>query len=134
MLKNKDLNFSFAGLKTAVLYKTQEYKKISEGVKKGIALEFENAAIETLVHKTAKAVKEYNIKGIIIAGGVSANKHLKREFRRVFGKENVILPPKELTGDNALMIGVAGYLHYVKNKNKVLPLEKIKAQGKLSLS
>ena len=135
MLKSDNLNFSFSGLKTSVLYAIRDLskKKLTEDVKKMIALEFENAVIDTLIYKTDKAIKKYKVKKIIVAGGVAANKHLQRQMKKAFGKERVLFPPKELTGDNALMIGVAGYFQYIKNKKKVPKLEKVEAKGNLSL-
>jgi len=135
MLKSDNLNFSFSGLKTSVLYAIRDLgkKKLDDNIKKMIALEFENAVIDTLIYKTDKAVKKYKIKKIIVAGGVAANKHLQRQMKRAFGKEKVLLPHKELTGDNALMIGVAGYFEYIRNKKKVPRIENISANGNLSL-
>ncbi|MEK7459839.1 MAG: tRNA (adenosine(37)-N6)-threonylcarbamoyltransferase complex transferase subunit TsaD, partial [Patescibacteria group bacterium] len=88
-------------------------------IKKEIALEFENAAIETLVYKTKKAIEKYKVKTLIVAGGVSANKYLKKEIQKLpkqgFGNLNILFPNKKLTGDNSIMIGVAGYFQYIKN-------------------
>lgn len=133
MLKSPNLNFSFAGLKTSVLYALRAVEKLDEETKKKVALEFENAVVETLVYKTAKAVETHKVKQIILAGGVAANKHLKREMQKIFGKERVLFPEKILTGDNALMIGVIGYLRFLQNKKKVLKKDKIKAEGNLEL-
>ncbi|MEI7709632.1 MAG: tRNA (adenosine(37)-N6)-threonylcarbamoyltransferase complex transferase subunit TsaD [bacterium] len=140
MLYSKDFNFSFSGLKTAVLYLVRDLKKkdpnILENieVKKAIALEFENAAIECLVHKTKKAVEKYGVKTLIVAGGVAANKHLRSEMKRVLGKKiKLLVPTQELSGDNSLMIGIAGYLNFMKNKKKVPKIGTIKATGNLRL-
>ncbi|MDP9248976.1 MAG: tRNA (adenosine(37)-N6)-threonylcarbamoyltransferase complex transferase subunit TsaD [bacterium] len=137
MLKTKDFKFSFSGLKTAVLYLIRDLgglEKISEDTKAEIALEFEDAAIECLTYKTAKALEKYKAKTLIVAGGVSANAHLGREISKITGKKiSLHFPKKELTGDNALMIGIAGYLEFIKNKKKVPKPESIKADGNLSL-
>jgi len=138
MLHSKDFNFSFSGLKTAVLYlikKIGPLEILNEETKRKIALEFENAAIECLVYKTAKAIEKYKIKTLIVAGGVSANKYLISEIEKLakVTKIKLLLPPKELTGDNSLMIGIAGYLNYLKNKKKVPKLSGIKATGNLRL-
>jgi N6-L-threonylcarbamoyladenine synthase len=137
MLHSKDFNFSYSGLKTAVLYLIRDLgglEKISEETKAQIALEFENAAIECLVHKTQKALEKYKIKTLIVAGGVSANKHLQNEMKKAINKKvKVLFPKKELTGDNSIMIGIAGYLNYIKNKKKVPKLDRIKATGNLRL-
>ncbi len=128
MLYTKNFNFSFSGLKTAVLYLIRDLKKEnpnilqSQKIKEAICLEFENAVVETLVYKTQKAIEQYNIKTLIVAGGVSANQHLQQEitnlgkkFKQKRKKLNIYFPNKKLTGDNALMIGIAGYLKYLKN-------------------
>jgi N6-L-threonylcarbamoyladenine synthase len=125
-------------LKTAVLYLIRDLggiEKISEETKSKIALEFENAAIECLIYKTAKAIEKYKIKTLIVAGGVSANKYLISEMKKLskVTKTKLLLPPKELTGDNSLMIGIAGYLNYIKNKKKVPKPGSIKAEGNLRL-
>ena len=137
MLHTKNFDFSYSGLKTAVLYLIRDMgglEKIDEETKRKIALEFENAAIECLVHKTAKAIEKYKVKTLIVAGGVSANKHLQNEIKKITGKKiKLLLPPRELTGDNALMIGIPGYLNFIKNKKKVPRPSSIKADGNLRL-
>ncbi len=85
MLHSKNFDFSYSGLKTAVLYLIRDLggvDKLSDDTKSKIALEFENAAIECLVHKTAKAIEKYKIKTLIVAGGVSANKYLISEMKK----------------------------------------------------
>jgi N6-L-threonylcarbamoyladenine synthase len=138
MLKSKDFNFSFSGLKTAVLYLIRDLGGLDKLNKKTIAqiaLEFENAAIECLIYKTAKAIEKYKIKTIIVGGGVACNTHLQREMKKLAKtyKLKLLLPQRELTGDNSLMIGIAGYLQYIKNKKKVPKIETIKATGNLKL-
>ena len=139
MINSKDYDFSFSGLKTAVLYLIRDLKEKNPNVledikiKQEIAREFEDAVIETLVHKTIKAMKEYQVKTLIVGGGVSANKYLKEIMTKVI-KENklktkVHFPSKSLTGDNALMIAIAGFFQF-KKKNSRLPL---KANGNLQL-
>jgi N6-L-threonylcarbamoyladenine synthase len=137
MLRSKNFDFSFSGLKTAVLYlikKISPNGHLSDEMKSKIALEFENAAIECLVYKTAKAAEKYKIKTLVVAGGVAANKHLRREMTKIAGKKiKLLFPTKELATDNSLMIGIAGYLNYIKNGRKVPKPESIKATGNLRL-
>ncbi len=134
MLHSKDFNFSYAGLKTAVLYLIRKIGKLDDKTKSKIALEFENAAIEPLVLKTKKAMEKYGAKTLIVAGGVACNTHLQREMKSAVGKKIKLLFPKAgLAGDNSLMIGIAGYLNYIKNKRKTPKLETIKATGNLRL-
>ena len=143
MLKSKDFNFSFSGLKTAVLYKIRDLKKagheLTHELVTELAHEFENAAIECLTYKTAKAVENYKIKTLIVAGGVACNKHLRNEMKRIVRQDltirevNLLFPESELNTDNSLMIGIAGYLNYIKNKKKVPKPQSIKATGNLRL-
>ena len=142
MIHSKDYDFSFSGLKTAVLYLirdlTEKNPKIleDEKIKQEIAREFEDAVVETLVYKTIKAIRQYKIKTLIVGGGVSANKYLQEQMIQKI-KENKLktkthFPSKSLTGDNALMIAIAGYFQ-AKNKKFVKNLKSIKAKGNLSL-
>ena len=97
-------------------------------------MEFENAAIECLTYKTKKAIEKYEIKTLIVAGGVAANKYLRSEMKNVVNKNTKLIFPREgLSGDNSIMIGIAGYLNYLKNKKKTPKIEKIKATGNLRL-
>ncbi len=134
MLHSKNFDFSFSGLKTAILYLIKKMGKINNKTRAQIALEFENAAIECLTHKTKKAMEKYGIKTLIVSGGVAANKHLRNEMRKITrGKLKLLFPTKELSTDNSIMIGIAGYLNYIKNKKKVPKPENIKATGNLRL-
>ncbi|OGI68424.1 tRNA (adenosine(37)-N6)-threonylcarbamoyltransferase complex transferase subunit TsaD [Candidatus Nomurabacteria bacterium RIFCSPHIGHO2_01_FULL_42_15] len=142
MLYSKNFDFSFSGLKTAVLYLIRDLggiDKLDQITKTKIALEFENSAIECLIHKTKKAVEKYGAKTLIVAGGVACNIHLQREMSALGGsasggkKIKILFPSKGLAGDNSLMIGIAGYLNYIKNKKKVPKLNSIKATGNLRL-
>lgn len=134
MLHSKNFDFSYSGLKTAVLYLIKKIEPLDEETKAKIALEFENAAIECLVHKTAKAIEKYKIKTLMVAGGVAANKHLKKEMQKITGRKiKLLFPTKELSTDNSLMIGIAGYLNYIKNKKKTPRINSIKAVGNLRL-
>ncbi|PIR68581.1 hypothetical protein COU49_00280 [Candidatus Nomurabacteria bacterium CG10_big_fil_rev_8_21_14_0_10_35_16] len=151
MLHSKNFDFSFSGLKTAVLYLIRDLSKEhsnilqNDKIKSAVALEFENAAIESLTYKTKKAIEKYKVKTLIVAGGVSANNHLRNEMKRLIkemsnknttakaGQVKLLFPPKELTMDNSIMIGIAGYLNYIKNKKKVPEINSIKAEGNLKL-
>jgi len=150
MIHSKNLDFSFSGLKTAVLYKikeanrtdphyTRDFGEVSDIFKEDIARAFEDAAIEVLIEKTRRALLESKekIKTLIVAGGVSANTHLSREISKIVDELPDIrlhIPIKSLATDNALMIGIAAFIKTSKthriNKNQ----EEIKAQGNLSIS
>ncbi len=125
MLKSKDFNFSFSGLKTSILYFLKDQKNVS---KSAVALEFENAAIECLVYKTKKAIEKYKVKTLFVGGGVAANRHLKAEMRKL--KIKTLFPTPALSTDNSIMIGMVGYLNYLKNPKKKY---KIRANGSLRL-
>jgi N6-L-threonylcarbamoyladenine synthase len=140
MMYSKNFDFSFSGLKTAVLYLIRDLKKENQNIlqdkniKKRIAMEFENAVVETLIHKTKKATEKYNIKTIIVAGGVSANKQLKKEMQKITrSKYALFFPNKDLSTDNSIMIGMTGYIRFLKKNGKIPKNPKIIAQGGLKL-
>ncbi|MFT5352291.1 MAG: N6-L-threonylcarbamoyladenine synthase, partial [Candidatus Paceibacteria bacterium] len=124
MLHTKDLNFSFSGLKTAVLYTIKKIGELDETKKKIIAKEFEQAVVDILMKKTIKALEESNSTTLIVGGGVIANDYI-RENLKTLG--NVYFPEKDLSTDNGVMIAMAGYLN--KEKGEINP--EIKAEGNL---
>ncbi len=142
MIYSKNYDFSFSGLKTAVLYLIRDLKLKNSNIlqndkiKNKIACEFENAVVETLVYKTMKAIEEYKIKTLIVGGGVSANTYLQekilKQSKALPYSVKVHFPSRRLTGDNALMIAIAGYFQY-QNGKIVKNINSIKAKGNLSL-
>lgn len=136
MIYSKDFNFSFSGLKTAVLYYIRDNGPLTEELKSKIAREFEDAVVDVLVTKTLKAMDKYKIKTLILGGGVSGNTHLQRVLKRQLKKDrtgiNTHFPIRALSTDNALMIAIAGYFEF-KNKKFVKDGKKLKAIGNLSL-
>ncbi|MBP9711521.1 MAG: tRNA (adenosine(37)-N6)-threonylcarbamoyltransferase complex transferase subunit TsaD [Candidatus Pacebacteria bacterium] len=134
MMYTKNFDFSFSGLKTSVLYFIQKLPTLTEEMKKKISLEFENAVVETLVYKTKKAVEKYDAKTLIVGGGVSANKYLKSEIKKALKGITILFPERGLSMDNAVMIGTAGYIEYLKKEGKVGNGKNIKADGNLKLS
>ena len=138
MLHSKDLDFSFSGLKTAVLYKLKLDNRSDEEYKEDMARAFEDAAIGVLVEKTRKALlREEKIKTLIVGGGVSANLHLSQELGKLideFPNIKLRLPTKSLTTDNAIMIGIAGFIRITKEPKILKNQVEIKAQGNLSIS
>ncbi|MEA2007405.1 MAG: tRNA (adenosine(37)-N6)-threonylcarbamoyltransferase complex transferase subunit TsaD [Patescibacteria group bacterium] len=126
LLASKDLNFSFSGLKTAVLYfykGLQEKQNFKENVvlyKNAICYQFQKATTEVLVKKTIEATKKYHPKTILIAGGVAANKSLQKQLeiavKEKFESTTYLAPKLDLCGDNAAMIGAAALLRYQKLK------------------
>ncbi|OGN01488.1 MAG: tRNA (adenosine(37)-N6)-threonylcarbamoyltransferase complex transferase subunit TsaD [Candidatus Yanofskybacteria bacterium RIFCSPHIGHO2_02_FULL_41_29] len=120
MLKSKDYNFSYSGLKTAVLYKIRDLEKdgikLTDAVKNEICYEFQKAAVDVLIHKTVKAAKEYGVRSVFLSGGVSANKLLRSDLNNAIRELGVKYsqPELEYTGDNAAMIALAGYVNWIK--------------------
>lgn len=117
MADSDNYDFSFSGLKTALLYLTQ--KLGSQKTKKllpALAFEFQEAIVDTLIKKTFKAIKTKNPKSLILAGGVSANQQLRNKFKEELKKENLKInffaPELEYATDNAIMIALAGFLNY----------------------
>lgn len=138
MIHSKDLDMSFSGLKTAVLYTLQKIENVTENVKREIAREFEDSVTEVLVKKIKEALEENEYKVLIIGGGVIANTHIRQAFEKLAGEYSIplYLPAPGLTGDNALMIALAGALD-TKNAENANNAKKnspsISAKGNLSL-
>lgn len=120
MLNKNNFNFSFSGLKTAVLYETKKNPALlkDNAYISAICHEFQQAAIDVLVSKTIKAAKQYEPATIMLAGGVSANKELRKQLGEAIKKDlpqtDYRIPEMELTGDNAAMIGAAAALRWQK--------------------
>lgn len=120
MINSKNYDFSYSGLKTAVLYLLRDLKinKLDNQTRVDIAASFQKSAVDVLVQKTMRAAKEFKVKSILLSGGVSANKLLRSELYKNSTENGVkyFQPPIEFTTDNAVMIAVAGYFEYKKNK------------------
>ncbi len=117
MLNSNDLNFSFSGLKTAVLYAVRKETEISGTIsvdfKRQIAKEFEDSVNEVLCKKLRMAIEETGAKAVIVGGGVIANTRLRSSFTHLANEYGLTLylPSKHISGDNALMIALAGALN-----------------------
>ncbi len=120
MINSKDYNFSFSGLKTAVLYKIRDLKEMTPDLKIEMAAEFQQAVIDVLIKKTIRLAKEYGVKTIILGGGVVANKELRRQMedavKNLKHKPVFLMPEMEFTGDNAAMIALAAYFRAMERK------------------
>jgi len=111
-LKQK-LNFSFSGLKTAVLRYVQSQGgvvKLSDQDKNDIAACFQSAAVKALTRNVKRALELYDVKSISVVGGVAANAYLKSEITKIAEKykKNVVIPDLQFCGDNAAMIAFRG--------------------------
>ena len=118
------LNFSFSGIKTAVINLNHNKKDIK---KEDLCASFENSVTKMLIQNTKIAIKEYNFKKIALAGGVSANSYIREKFMEL-GKEldvKVYFPELKLCTDNAAMIASAGYYNYIEGARADLTLNAI---------
>ena len=141
MINSKDYNFSFSGLKTAVLYlynnlvKKSASRRTKEKIVPMMADEVQNAIVDVLTVKTVKAVKNLNPKTVMIAGGVSANKALREKMAREFESYKIpfFTPDISYATDNAAMIAIAGYFNYLKKKPGMNSWKKIETDANLKL-
>ena len=118
-LNNNELNFSFSGLKSAVINLVHNEKQRGNEIRKyDLACSFQTIAIDELIRKTELAIQKYDIKKLIVAGGVSANKYLRAKIEELTNKYNVDLtiPPIKYCTDNAAMIGCAAYPLYLNKE------------------
>ncbi|AKM82297.1 TPA: tRNA (adenosine(37)-N6)-threonylcarbamoyltransferase complex transferase subunit TsaD [Candidatus Berkelbacteria bacterium] len=155
MTDRKDYNFSFSGLKTAVLNETKKMGELSEKNKKDIAASFQQTVVDILINKTIRAAYEYQPKSICLCGGVSANKELREQMQKAVmslrasakqslnpsidrhglwphddEKVSFHVPPIVLSTDNAAMVGLAAaYM----DKSKYTTFENINADSNLKL-
>ena len=132
-LKDDSYNFSFSGLKSAVINlahnEEQRGNKLNE---EDLATSFQTVAIESISIKIRKAIMEKGIKTVIVAGGVAANQGLREEMQKISEELNVDLsiPPMKYCTDNATMIAAAGYYAYLDGRRADLTLNS-KSQDKL---
>ena len=130
MIDSNTCDFSFAGLKTAVLYLLKDQPDADTN---HIAHEFENAVADVLWKKTELALEKTGAKTLVIGGGVSANTHIRRVFEekvREYPGVSLRIPTAALTTDNAIMIALAGF-YRASRKEFVNDLV---ANGNLSLA
>lgn len=115
LISSNDLDFSFSGLKTAVLRQVNSMPKLNEQDIADICASTQKAIIDTLLAKTIKAAKEYEVKSILLGGGVAANQTLKNNLilaASSISNVKVFVPQKSLCTDNAAMIAAAGFFNY----------------------
>lgn len=124
-LKDDSYNFSFSGLKSAVINLAHnEEQRGNELRKADLAASFQKVAVESITNKVRKAINDKGIKNVIIAGGVAANKILRAAMQELTDELNVELsiPPMKYCTDNAAMIAAAGYYAYKDGRRADLTL------------
>jgi N6-L-threonylcarbamoyladenine synthase len=138
MIKSPDLNFSFSGLKTAVLYLVKKNRQKMKQLSfiQSLCYNFQQAIIEVLIAKTLKAAQKYHPKTVILAGGVSANLKLRSQLGQALREQGIkckyLIPDVRYAIDNAAMIATAGYYRWknfsfreknncINNWKKIIP-------------
>ncbi|MBI2483977.1 tRNA (adenosine(37)-N6)-threonylcarbamoyltransferase complex transferase subunit TsaD [Candidatus Uhrbacteria bacterium] len=119
MLHSRDFNFSFSGLKTAVLYRVRDqknHKTYSEMFRDDICASFQHSVVTVLVKKTCAAAKHYNVKSVLVGGGVAANIALRQTLAKAIPQlpcqPLLFVAPLKYCTDNAAMIALAGYIQF----------------------
>lgn len=120
-MNDDSYNFSFSGLKSSVLqFMDRCNRKGEEFTKANVASSFQETALSVLVDKTVRAAMEYDVKQVVLAGGVAANSRLREKIGEEFTKHapniKITIPPLWCCTDNAAMIGAAGYYAYLAGK------------------
>lgn len=133
MINAKNFDLSFSGLKTAVLY---HHKSLSKRIRESeeyinfMSYEIQQSIIDVLISKTLKAAEKYKAKSIILGGGVSSNKELRKQFLQK-SKIEINFPPKKTATDNAIMIAATACL--ISDNKKLRKVRNIKANASLRI-
>ena len=132
MIHSDNLDMSLSGLKTAVLYTVQKIEEINNHIKADIAASFQKAVTDVLIAKIKKTINQTNRSDVIIAGGVAANKYIRKEFKELENTLNirVYYPDLKYCGDNAAMIAFVGSM-MTANKEKNIK-SKVRARWPLN--
>jgi N6-L-threonylcarbamoyladenine synthase len=136
MMRQKNYNFSFSGLKTAILYfhqKQAEETKKSPEYLQAMSYEIQQAIAEVLVFKTMRAAIEFDVRSIIIGGGVSANLALRQAMQKAADELEIrfLSPAVDLSVDNAAMAGAAGYFAF--RRGETVSPDKLESQPNLGI-
>ena len=118
MLDRPGLDFSFSGLKTAVVVATRGLQ-LDDATRADVAYEFQQAVVDTLVAKCDRALRQTGMRTLVVAGGVGANIHLREQLKQLGDKRNVhvLYPRPEFCTDNGAMIAYAGYRRLVAGQH-----------------
>lgn len=121
MIREDNYDFSFSGLKSTFINTVHNAEQKAELLNKNdLAASFQASVVDVLLTKTLRAAKELDIKQLVLAGGVAANRGLREGLVDMMAKElpdvELIIPPLSLCGDNAGMIGAAAYVSYQKGE------------------
>lgn len=125
MIHDVASDFSFSGLKTAVLYLVRDMKELSDEDRENIAREFEDAVRDVLVLKTKRAIEKTGAHMLVVGGGVSANGYIRAGLETLlkeYPDVSLHYPTEGLTGDNAIMIGIAAYMRHTAGKTQNEPV------------
>jgi N6-L-threonylcarbamoyladenine synthase len=135
MLHDKNYDFSFSGLKTSVLYYMRDHAgnfrgKDADAARADVAASFQEATLDVLVKKTIRAARDFGARAVMLSGGVAANKALRARFAHEAKKIGCTLfvPDFKYNLDNGAMIGIAGYMAYLRKKRY-----KLKARGDMEI-
>ena len=124
-LNDDSYNFSFSGLKSAVINLVHNCNQRNEEIQKeDLCASFQNVVVESLTTKTIRALKEYNVNNLILAGGVAANSGIREKFEELSRKKGFKFsyPSIKYCTDNATMIATAGYFKYINNEFSTIEL------------
>ncbi|MCJ7666163.1 MAG: tRNA (adenosine(37)-N6)-threonylcarbamoyltransferase complex transferase subunit TsaD [Actinobacteria bacterium] len=117
MIDSGDFNFSFSGLKTALIYRTKKNRDLlDKNNTADLVASFQKAVVDVLVHKTISAARQSGVDQVLVSGGVAANSRLREELIKK-GEENnikIYIPSLHLCMDNAAMVGCLGYYRYIR--------------------
>lgn len=138
MLHSGDYDFSFSGIKTAVLYTIRDLQhELTDEDRLALAAAFEDAVVEVLIKKTIRAAEEFHIQTIVVGGGVAGNTYLREQLTLRLGAQlpnvTVLFPEPWLATDNAVMIGLAALARIQSDNAVTQDAMTLRANGNLSL-
>ena len=132
-LKDDSYNFSFSGLKSAVINLIHNEEQRGHEINvEDLATSFQEVAVESIINKTKKAIEDFKVNQVLLAGGVAANSYLRERMEYLTKDHNIdlVVPPLTYCTDNAAMIGSAAYFAYKDGRIADLKLNSV-SQDKL---